>query len=184
MTEDIAEILDDFKKEIMPKVRATIKEHIQTYPDDDLKRSARHEYLKGQMRACILETFYLMESYDRHVNTGDVDNRLFLGERILKNISAIQKFQSEMISLRKPEKHRKGVSDDMIERAKAYPFTELYEFRRNQARCPFHGDKDPSMHLFPDNHVYCFSCAKGWDAIGFVMERDGLSFPDAVRQLQ
>lgn len=55
-------------------------------------------------------------------------------------------------------------------------------------RCPFHEDKHPSASV-KYNLLICFSgCrpqngAKGWDPIALLMERDGLSFPEAVRQL-
>lgn len=181
MIEDIAEIFYEFKKEIMPRVRETIRQHADAYPDD-FKRSSRDAYLRGRMENIIFKTFYLMEDYDRHVKAGDIDNRLFVGEQIIGAIKTIQALQREIISLRKPEKPG-DITDDMIRRAKECPFTDLHEFKRNQGLCPFHGDKNPSMHLFPDNHVYCFSCAKGWDTIGFVQQRDGLSFPEAVKRL-
>lgn len=182
MIEDIALILDQFKKEIMPKVRVTIRQHVNAYPND-FKTRARTEYLKGRMEDIIFKTFYLMEDYDRHVKANDIDNRLFVGEQILGAIKTIQALQREIISLRKPEKPGE-ITDDMKRRAREYPFADLYEFKRGMALCPFHADKDPSMRLFPDNHVYCFSCAKGWDTIAFVQERDGLNFPEAVKRLQ
>ncbi len=182
MIEDIAEVLDEFKREVMPLTRDIIKEHVASYADD-FKRQARTEYLKGEMEQTIFETFYLMKDYDRLKAIDDVDNRLYVGSRIAENVEKILKLQSEIISLRRPEKPGE-ITEDMILQAKARPFTELHEFKRNQAVCPFHDDKGPSMRLYPDNHVYCFSCAKGWDTIGFVIERDGLGFPEAVKRLQ
>jgi len=182
MIDDIAEIFDQFKKDIMPKVREAVKQHAAAYPED-FRRQARTQYLKGRMEDIIFKTFYLMEDYDRHVKTDDVDNRLFVGEQILGGIKTVVALQREIISLRRPERPGE-ITEDMIRRAREYPFTDLYEFKRNQAICPFHADKDPSMHLFPDNHVHCFSCAKGWDTIAFVQDRDGLSFPEAVKRLQ
>lgn len=182
MIEDIAEVWDEFKKDIMPKVREAVREHTASYPED-FARPARVRYLKGRMEDVVFRTLCLMEDHDRHTRTDDIDNRLFTGEQILGGIKTIQALQREIISLRRPEKQGE-MTEDMIRQAKARPFTELHEFRRNQAVCPFHADKDPSMHLFPDNHVYCFSCAKGWDTIGFLMDRDGLSFPEAVKRLQ
>ncbi len=182
MIEDIGEVLDDFRREAMPRTRKLMKEHIASYPDD-FKRQARTEYLKETMRQIIFETFYLMQDYDRIKSIDDVDSRLYVGERITGNMEKVRALQTEIISLRKPER-KGGITDYQIRRAKDKPFTEIHEFKRNQAMCPFHADKDPSMHLFPDNHVYCFSCGKGWDTIGFIMERDGLSFPETVKQLQ
>ncbi len=50
--------------------------------------------------------------------------------------------------------------------------------------CPFHGEKTPSFHVFPDSrHYKCFGCDEGGDAISFLKRREGLSFIDAVRAL-
>jgi DNA primase len=50
--------------------------------------------------------------------------------------------------------------------------------------CPFHDEKTPSFTVRTDKGVYyCFGCAKGGDAISFVMELDKLTFVEAVEHL-
>ena len=50
--------------------------------------------------------------------------------------------------------------------------------------CPFHGEKTASFSVSPDKGIYyCFGCHKGGGAINFMMEIEGLSYPDAVRAL-
>ena len=50
--------------------------------------------------------------------------------------------------------------------------------------CPFHGEKTASFSVAPDKGIYyCFGCHKGGGAINFMMELEGLSYPDAVRAL-
>ncbi len=50
--------------------------------------------------------------------------------------------------------------------------------------CPFHGEKTASFSVNPDKGIYyCFGCHKGGGAINFMMELEGLSYPDAVRSL-
>ena len=50
--------------------------------------------------------------------------------------------------------------------------------------CPFHGEKTASFSVAPDKGIYyCFGCHKGGGAINFMMELEGLSYPDAVRRL-
>lgn len=50
--------------------------------------------------------------------------------------------------------------------------------------CPFHGEKTASFSVSPDKGIYyCFGCHKGGGAINFIMEIEGLSYPDAVRNL-
>jgi DNA primase len=50
--------------------------------------------------------------------------------------------------------------------------------------CPFHSEKTPSFHVQPSrNYFYCFGCKASGGPIDFVMMNEGLSFPDAVREL-
>ena len=50
--------------------------------------------------------------------------------------------------------------------------------------CPFHGEKTASFSVAPDKGIYyCFGCHKGGGVVNFVMEAEGLSYPDAVRAL-
>lgn len=50
--------------------------------------------------------------------------------------------------------------------------------------CPFHGEKTPSFKIDPATGLWhCFGCGAGGDAFGFVMRRENLEFPEAVRQL-
>ena len=50
--------------------------------------------------------------------------------------------------------------------------------------CPFHGEKTASFSVNPTKGIYyCFGCHKGGGAVNFMMEIEGLSYPDAVRAL-
>ena len=50
--------------------------------------------------------------------------------------------------------------------------------------CPFHDDKNPSMHINQTKGFYhCFACKAGGDAFKFVMEYEKLSFSDAVERV-
>ena len=50
--------------------------------------------------------------------------------------------------------------------------------------CPFHGEKTASFSVNPSKGIYyCFGCHKGGGAVNFMMEIEGLSYPDAVRSL-
>lgn len=52
------------------------------------------------------------------------------------------------------------------------------------ACCPFHDEKTPSFTVTQEKQFYyCFGCGASGNAIGFVMEYDRLSFPEAVEQL-
>ncbi len=50
--------------------------------------------------------------------------------------------------------------------------------------CPFHDDRTPSFMVSPaKNYCKCFACGKGGNPIGFIMEHEQLSYPDALRYL-
>jgi DNA primase len=50
--------------------------------------------------------------------------------------------------------------------------------------CPFHGEKSPSFIVSPSRQTYhCFGCGVHGDAIRFLVEQHGMTFPDAVRDL-
>ena len=50
--------------------------------------------------------------------------------------------------------------------------------------CPFHEERTPSFSVNAEEKLFhCFGCQKGGDAIGFVMETEGLDFPEAVEAL-
>jgi len=52
------------------------------------------------------------------------------------------------------------------------------------ACCPFHNEKSPSFSVSHTKQFYhCFGCGAHGSAIGFVMEHQGLSFPEAVEEL-
>lgn len=50
--------------------------------------------------------------------------------------------------------------------------------------CPFHQEKSPSFHVVPHKHLFhCFGCGAGGDCFKLLMELEGLSFIEAVREL-
>lgn len=50
--------------------------------------------------------------------------------------------------------------------------------------CPFHQEKSPSFKINPSTGLWhCFGCGKGGDVFDYICEREGLSFPDAIRYL-
>nr|WP_283150432.1 DNA primase [Silvimonas soli] len=52
------------------------------------------------------------------------------------------------------------------------------------ACCPFHKEKSPSFTVSPTKQFYhCFGCGAHGSAVGFVMEFEGLSYPEAIRKL-
>jgi len=53
-----------------------------------------------------------------------------------------------------------------------------------KACCPFHQEKTPSFYVSPSKQIFkCFGCGKGGSVFQFVMARENMTFPEAVRML-
>lgn len=63
--------------------------------------------------------------------------------------------------------------------------TKLKRTGKNySALCPFHKEKSPSFSVNPEKQFYyCFGCGAGGNALGFVMDYERYSFPEAVEEL-
>jgi len=56
--------------------------------------------------------------------------------------------------------------------------------RNHVGLCPFHAEKTPSFNVNADRQIYhCFGCGVGGDVFAFLMNMDGVAFPEAVRRL-
>ncbi|MCU0392683.1 MAG: DNA primase [Thermoflexibacter sp.] len=52
------------------------------------------------------------------------------------------------------------------------------------ACCPFHNEKSPSFSVAPAKGIYkCFGCGAAGDSVKFVMDLEGLSYPEALKYL-
>lgn len=50
--------------------------------------------------------------------------------------------------------------------------------------CPFHAEKDPSFTVDPEKQLFhCFGCGAGGDVFSLVMEKENLTFPEALKYL-
>ncbi|MFM8250342.1 MAG: DNA primase [Planctomycetota bacterium] len=64
-------------------------------------------------------------------------------------------------------------------------YLELRRQGRNYvARCPWHDDRKPSLQVNPERQSWkCWVCNIGGDVFSFVMRREGVEFPEALRML-
>jgi DNA primase len=50
--------------------------------------------------------------------------------------------------------------------------------------CPFHNEKTPSFTVSPSKEIYkCFGCGKSGNAIGFIMDHEKFTYPEALKWL-
>ena len=80
----------------------------------------------------------------------------------------------------------KDISEADIVRARDYPITQLIEFNgAGMAKAFCHEDKQPSLSYWAKaNNCRCFVCGKSFDSIAVLVERDGMSFIEAVKKLR
>ena len=56
--------------------------------------------------------------------------------------------------------------------------------REHIGLCPFHDDRRPSMNVSESKQIFkCFACGAGGNAFNFIMLREQMTFPEAVRML-
>ena len=65
------------------------------------------------------------------------------------------------------------------------PYAELKKKGQNwMGCCPFHQEKTPSFSVSPAKGFYkCFGCGKGGSVYNFLMEMEGLNFPEAIKRV-
>ncbi len=82
--------------------------------------------------------------------------------------------------------------DDLKDRIKEIPITTIVSnyipLKKQGAsmvgRCPFHGDKNPSMHVSDSKGIFkCFVCEAAGDSITFVQKFNNLEFREAMKEI-
>ena len=79
--------------------------------------------------------------------------------------------------------------DDLKNRADLVRIIEPYAPLKKKGAnwmgcCPFHQEKTPSFSVNPSKGFYkCFGCGKGGNAYSFLMEIEGLNFPEAIKRV-
>ena len=64
-------------------------------------------------------------------------------------------------------------------------FVTLHKSGANyKGLCPFHNEKTPSFYVSPARGTcHCFGCGRGGNAVGFIMEHEQMTYPEALRWL-
>ncbi|MFN9244005.1 MAG: DNA primase [Cyanobacteriota bacterium] len=88
----------------------------------------------------------------------------------------------------RPNHLPKQVVEAVREKASILEFFPRSSLRRSGkeylTRCPWHDDHSPSLTINPQrNRVHCYVCDRGADAIGWLQDRQGLTFAEAVQEL-
>ena len=107
-------------------------------------------------------------------------------DELREEIEKLEKDRKYLVSLIKPNDNYKNIINaDIISKAKQVPISDYIDIGKNgKAKCLFHDDKNPSMHIYKDtNTFFCFTCSAAGTVIDIVMKLWGLDFVGAVRRL-
>ena len=81
------------------------------------------------------------------------------------------------------------MKNEELDRARATPIEEVAKrlgmrVVRHTALCPFHNDKNPSLHFHRGKNRYkCFACGASGDVVDLVMRYNNLGFKEAVAEI-
>lgn len=144
----------------------------------------RKEYLTGLIEDEVFSALDLTVMHRNHLHDGKTIEAILAGGRLMKSINTIKKYVDQIHYQKKAlsNEHR-DITEDMIRRAREYPFDQLIPLTRNATVCPFHEDHTPSFYV-KNNRGKCYGCGWNGDTIQFLMDKDGLSFQQAVVSLQ
>ena len=115
---------------------------------------------------------------------GDEINVAFSKLQIQNSEQAIDRAEKKIERLFPRELPEGWITDEMIETAREYPITKLLDFHKGRCEAFCHESDSFSMSYNRKvNKAHCFVCNKSFNPVDVLMERDGMSFIDAVKQL-
>lgn len=84
---------------------------------------------------------------------------------------------------------KKETVDEILEKARVEEvIQDFVSLKRRGVNllglCPFHHEKSPSFTVSPTKGIFkCFGCGRSGTAVGFIMEHEHLSYPEALHYL-
>jgi hypothetical protein len=149
--------------------------------------SCRRVYVKETITNLIIDYWFWMTKYETSIERKEEPtNQVYIKEKIDAYMGKIRKLLKELYWRERLSVSGVGgtITRNDIHMARTFDFSRLISFSNNQCLCPFHNDTRPSMvYNVHRNKVRCYSCDKTWDTIQFVMDKEGLTFPKAVKRL-
>jgi len=166
--------LEELKNEANPE---WAKKTRLSFLDKEIKR------LNSEIKD-ILRVYKDIRSNKDPIISQAVSNTLLKVRGFEEKEKSLKRYYYEKNGLNGNHRNGNGVTQEMIERARAYPFSELLEVDRNQfAFCPFHKEHTRSFYT-RGNYGFCFgACGFSGDIIKFLMKRDEIGFVEAVKRL-
>lgn len=167
--------------EIFPdrKVEPSIYELLRDYP------TASH-LIRRNIKTRLNDLKLDLELLRIQISSTSSDIQLGYFEALQEEKQAEEKHlrsQLRMLTPRPSGELALAITANDIWKAKQTPISTLIKVNRaHKAVCLFHGDKEPSMHIY-GTYYHCFSCGAHGDSISIVMKLHNLPFIEAVKRL-
>lgn len=169
-----------YEEEHKAFVSKKIKEFLEGFLTED-RIAFRKNYLENQIELIKNEITKLKSDYQESVEEDETYiNRAVLVAAIEKREKTKRKLKLELRILE--GKKIGGLTNEQICLARSRRFEDFLPLKRGKTNCPFHDDKNPSFSV-KNNYGNCFGCGWKGGIVQFIMDRDGVSFPDAIRSL-
>ena len=201
--EEIVE-LESIDTEVIAVEKSSDKEYREKIPErrnemeafkKELEDSYGKENIKAKHLFCLEKRMFLLnERLQEILNDFQVSSRrgipFWLRSTIteLKGYKRLKKLRNRTqveIYLLKYSKEIKGYfTPEKIAAARNVSWNNIVKVSKaGFILCPFHGEKQPSFHIIEDHFGYCHGCQWKGDIIQFLMDRNSLSFTQAVNTL-
>jgi len=175
------------------------QEEVDTFSDTILKtvpfkiaetQERMRELIRWRARQLERIDVVCADNEDLHMFLTEIVTAKFGEYPILEKWYWYWKNLQDIANPRKKHREPKGMTPDMVARAKQVPLQNLFtgtlrKFgNRHTGCCPFHEEKTPSFSIFENtNKFHCYGCGEHGDAIDFVMKLKNIKFNEAVQEL-
>jgi len=172
--EQIKKIEDHYNKEIKPQELKSLKEFREEIGGDDMRMiylKGREENIESDISGADRHNKEMTEKfYNPKENLSWLRLAIMSLWRVQEKIKQLKKIKGELYYLEHKDEVKEGqITDEMIQRAKKFPFEQLVEIKKGFIPCPFHNEATASFYI-KNNFGYCFGCHASTDTIGYIMQ--------------
>lgn len=129
--------------------------------------------------------YFIHDRINDAIEDGNLVAVVMLKDRLEEERAKLRAYE-RLLEKEGPLDRREGeITDEMIRRAKEYPFEDLLPepLKLGRCKCPVHTGSNQSEFTVKNNYGRCFSCGWHGDTIKYVQDTEGLTFREAVRKL-
>lgn len=198
----LIELFDTARSRAKFHTKARIKQLLQQKKNvDEFSKKAQDEVAKKGLTMDLEREAREQVKQITEEQIAEIDRQIVIYNsqiKYLKNIIKKDKLQKQITSAKGETEKKKaeedwlafvdrqvdGLTAQEIDMAKTIPVSNFLKIGRdNKVGCIYHNERTPSMHIYKNNHFYCFSCSKYGSVIDVVMQLQGLDFKEAVEFL-